>query len=62
MSEMESMRVVIHQQAGQIVNLIGQFRSMGEEIKKLQIDRLNDRLECNSDKEELTSYILSLSG
>lgn len=37
MSEMESMRVVIHQQAGQIVNLIGQFRSMGEEIKKLRL-------------------------
>lgn len=62
MSEMESIQEILRQQAGQIADLVRQFRSMGEEIKKIQIDRHNDKIERANDKEKLKSYILNLSG
>lgn len=60
--QMELMQIIFRQHAGQMSDVMGQLRSMGEEMKKIQTDWQNDRIERENDKEELKSFILSLSG
>lgn len=45
----------------QLSKIIGQFRSMDDELKKIKANRYNDWIERISDNKELKSFILNLS-
>lgn len=50
MSKMESMQITIRQHTGQMSDLLGQLRTMEDDMKKIQIDRHNDPVERVNNK------------
>lgn len=60
-NDFEAIQSVVRLQGDQLVEMVGQMRSVGEELKRIQADHSHDRMERISDKEELKALIINLS-